>query len=376
MANDLIVPGNYKLTTEQETVVRKHMMGGNLRGASLVPKRMPILRLQHKGSDAGLITHSFDPTKKYDTFRGVLIKERARRAWWAGAYKQGESSPPDCRSWDGIHVCTNPQTAKEKPGGTNPQCPKDGLCKSCPKSQWTPGPDGKDIPPVCCLVHDLILWHEDQYVAQMPHNPKSLKHINSYINQIEQSPSASYFNWSLFMTEDEDGTFVIKPMFLGDEPFEDWMKLWPLIADDEIGYTDDTDEADLEQATSEVKTDVEVTTPTQETATPSESPKGTITRKPKENFKEKPAVVDTTPETTPQTTPQTTPAKPAGKKAGKAKPAATKTAEIVDTPSDNASAEVAIKVNATPEKIQVEQPTQETAVASEPAAADDDVCPW
>ena len=356
--NELMVPGNHQLTKAQLEIMNRHIMGDNLKGQELVPLRTPFLKLKHKGPQSGKIVHSIDPAKEYTEFRAVLIKERARRAYWEGDYDKENTTPPDCRSWDGVHCATNPVDAPNQPGGANPMNPKGSLCANCPLSKWTKGEDGKDSPPKCKLVHDLILWHEDGYLAQLTHNPKSLKHINTYINQIRQVPVASYHRWSLFLVEDEDETYVIKPMFLSNEPYDKWFELWSLIEKEEEGYVDETEEVDREQASEEI-----VDAPTQEEAAPAETPKAKIQR-------------NTPPATEEKSEPKKT-GKKVGKKAEKVeeKSAEPETKEPEVIPQDSKEEEIAVKVTASADKVEIEQPaTQEESASS---VDDDEVdCPW
>jgi hypothetical protein len=54
--------------------------------------------------------------KSIDAFEGVVLHHRETKSYWKGAFKPGETGPPDCQSADGL-------TGVGDPGGSCQQCP-------------------------------------------------------------------------------------------------------------------------------------------------------------------------------------------------------------------------------------------------------------
>lgn len=76
----------------------------------------------------------------------VVVGSRFSRHMFSGKYIPGNKERPICSSKDGA----------TPDGGT---APLPGPCKTCPRSQWTKGKDGKNnVPPECAETYTVIAY--------------------------------------------------------------------------------------------------------------------------------------------------------------------------------------------------------------------------
>ena len=106
----------------------KSSLSVNLGAGGLSAFDLTRLRVAPGGTNE-FISETFEGERREKTVEGIITVVRDVRSYWEKAYGQGEPSPPDCQSPDGVHGYGDP-------GGVCARCPKNvfgskGRGKAC-----------------------------------------------------------------------------------------------------------------------------------------------------------------------------------------------------------------------------------------------------
>lgn len=113
----------------------------------------PRLVIEQKGKKAALGSlYCAETEEEFETMKMVLLKESKSRIMWPEKYDK--DNDPVCRSFDGI--VPNMDDFKDVP-------PMADNCEDCPYGSWITK-DGKNIPPDCKEVKDLLILDHATYI--------------------------------------------------------------------------------------------------------------------------------------------------------------------------------------------------------------------